>query len=341
MLGSSAMDPLLIRSINGEKIERFPVWIMRQAGRYMPEYRALKERYSFSELCMNSELSVEVALQPIKAFDPDAAILFSDIMIPARALGFDISFSPGPVVGNPIRTADDIERLASTCDLESLKPVFKSVELLKKEIGNRALLGFAATPWTLACYLIDQKPFKHFERSSIWMHKNPQALHQLLEKLTQLTISYVTEQIRAGADLIQLFDSWGGILPETYYQSFSLDYSNQIFRAIKELNAKSILYINGASHLETTLHKVQADGISIDSRTSLRNFDRTFPNHALQGNLDPSVLFSADVKETTKSLLNELTRKSKFVLNLGHGVLQETPHEGVRDFIAAAKEFSL
>lgn len=335
------MKPLLIRSIEGEKIERFPVWIMRQAGRYMPEYRALKERYSFSELCLNPELSVEVAMQPIKAFDLDAAILFCDIMIPAKALGFDISFSPGPVVGNPIRTLEDVHQLPSVCDLDSLKTVFKSVELLKEEIGNRALLGFAGTPWTLACYLLDQKPFKHFERTSIWMHKNPVALHLLLEKLTELTISYVMEQVRAGADVIQLFDSWGGILPNADYENFSLNYSNRIFRSIKETGAKSILYINGASHLKSQLHKVQADGISIDSRTSLKDFDQTFLEHTLQGNLDPSALFGQDVKGSTKSLLKELSRKNRFILNLGHGVLQETPHEGVREFIAAVKEFSL
>jgi len=335
------MKPLLIRSIEGEPIERFPVWIMRQAGRYMPEYRALKERYSFSELCLNPELSVEVALQPIKAFDLDAAILFCDIMIPAKALGFDISFAPGPVVANPIKTFEDIKRLPSFCDLDPLKTVFKAVELLKKEIGNRALFGFAGTPWTLACYLLDQKPFKHFERTSIWLHQNPTALHLLLEKLTELTVSYVMAQVRAGADVIQLFDSWGGVLPAAQYQEFSLNYTNRVFRALKETNSKSILYINGASHLVTPLTKVEADGIGFDSRTNLETFDLAFEKHTLQGNLDPSALFDPAVKELTQKLLKKLTRKNRFILNLGHGVLQETPHEGVREFIAAVKEFKL
>jgi uroporphyrinogen decarboxylase len=335
------MKPLVIRTIEGEKIDRFPVWMMRQAGRYMPEYRALKERYSFSELCLNSELSVEVAMQPIKAFDFDAAILFSDIMIPARALGFDITFAPGPVVGNPIRSVDDIEALPVTSDLEPLTPVFEAVKLLKEQIADRALFGFAATPWTLACYLIDQKPFKHFERSTIWLNQRPRELHLLLEKLTELTVAYTLEQVKAGADIIQLFDSWGGILPKASYDEFSLNYSNKVFKALKLTNAKTILYINGASHLTENLGRSLADGFGIDSRATLSDFEKAFSNKTLQGNLDPSVLFGSSVREDTIRLLSGLYRKTQFILNLGHGVLQETPHGAVRDFVAAAKEFKL
>ena len=333
------MKPLVIRSMLGEKIERFPVWMMRQAGRYMPEYRALKEKYSFSELCLTPELSVQVAMQPINEFDFDAAILFSDIMIPARSLGFEIGFAPGPVVGNPIRTREDIQKLTTNIGLESLKNVFEAIKLLKPEIGNRALFGFAGTPWTLACYLLDQKPFKHFERSTIWAEKEPEALHLLLEKLTALTIAYTSEQVKAGADIIQLFDSWGGILTEKNYEEFSLNYSNKVFCELKKLNCKTILYLNGASHLENPLLKLEADGISIDSRTSVKKFSEVFPNQTVQGNLDASVLFGPNVFQKTKEILNSLGRESKFILNLGHGVLQETPYEGVREFIRAAKEY--
>jgi uroporphyrinogen decarboxylase len=228
-----------------------------------------------------------------------------------------------------------------TSDLEPLTPVFEAVKLLKEQIADRALFGFAATPWTLACYLIDQKPFKHFERSTIWLNQRPRELHLLLEKLTELTVAYTLEQVKAGADIIQLFDSWGGILPKASYDEFSLNYSNKVFKALKLTNAKTILYINGASHLTENLGRSLADGFGIDSRATLSDFEKAFSNKTLQGNLDPSVLFGSSVREDTIRLLSGLYRKTQFILNLGHGVLQETPHGAVRDFVAAAKEFKL
>jgi len=290
---------------------------------------------------LNSELSVEVALQPIKAFDFDAAILFSDIMIPARALGFDISFQPGPVVGNPIRTASDVDQISGSPNLEELQTVFEAVRKLKASIGNRGLYGFAATPWTLACYLLDQKPFKHFERSTIWLNREEQTLRKLLDKLTELTIAYVREQVKAGADVIQLFDSWGGILPAEEYSNFSLPYANRVFEALKKENVHTLLYINGASHLSSILTGTSANGVSIDSRASISDFDSLFVGRCLQGNLDASVLFGSSVYERTTALLSSLKRDSQFVLNLGHGVLQETPWEGVQEFVRAAKEFRI
>jgi len=337
----SKADPLLLRSLRGEPIERFPVWIMRQAGRYMAEYRQMKERYSFSQMCLTPEVAVEVTLQPIKAFGFDAAILFSDIMIPARALGFDIDFAPGPVVKNPICGPEDLTRISADPDLNTLRPVFDAVKMLRSSLGHEALIGFAATPWTLACYLIDQKPFKHFERSVIWSQTDRKFLTTLLEKLTELTIAYTTEQVRSGAQVIQLFDSWGGILPADLYKEFSLPYANRVFEALKKEGAQTILFVNGASHLTGALECMSADGLSVDSRCALDQLDRQFSSKALQGNLDSSSLFSKEIESHTKRMLSLLTRKTKYVANLGHGVLQGTPREGVQKFVETIKGYSL
>jgi len=333
-------NPLLLRSLRGEKIERFPVWMMRQAGRYMPEYRAMKERYSFLEMCLTPEISTEVALQPIKAFDLDAAILFSDIMIPAKALGFQIDFAPGPVVRNPITTVDDIHRLPAIPDLNELSPVFSALKLLKQELKAQALIGFAATPFTLACYLLNQKPFKHFERSLIWIRKDPENFKRLLESLTSLTLAYVLEQIKSGAQVIQLFDSWGGILPKDLYQEFSLTYSDRIF-AVLQKQAEGILYLNGALPYLELLEISEARTISIDSKTELTEAEAQLPSKGLQGNLDSSALFSSDVPGLTKEMLLKLKRSSRFVANLGHGILQETPLTGAQEFVTAVKEFKI
>lgn len=327
--------PLIVRAIKKEEIPRFPVWMMRQAGRYLPEYRQMKEKYSFSELCLNSELSVEVALQPISRFDFDAAILFSDIMIPARALGFEIEFNPGPVVGNAIKTTKQIEQLSTSPDLECLREVFSAVRGLRNALPEQiGVIGFAATPWTLACYLLDQKPFKHFERSLIWAEKEPESLKLLLAKLTELTRLYITEQVRAGAQVIQLFDSWGGILPPARYQELSLDYTEQVLQAASP--ASTILYVNGASPYLESLNSSKVDVLSVDSKTELSSLTK-----AIQGNLDASVLFGATVKEQTLRMLSGLGRNTGYVANLGHGVLQETPVEGVRQFVESVKSFKL
>lgn len=334
-------EPLLLRALRGESIERYPIWVMRQAGRYMEEYREMKARHSFSELCLVPELSVEVALQPIRAFGFDAAILFSDIMIPARTLGFGIDFAPGPVVKNPVKTGTDIQHLPQTPDLSPIKTVFEAIRTLKGELKGEALIGFAATPWTLACYLLDQKPFKHFERSLIWAQTEPLLLKRFLELLTVLTIEYTIEQVKAGAQVIQLFDSWGGILPPEMYQEFSLFYSNRIFQKLNDAGAETILYLNGAAPYEEQLQTLRAGGLSIDSKCSLSRFSATFPKLALQGNLESTILFSNDVESKTKEMLNSVNRKTSYIVNLGHGILQETPRASVRELVETVKSYAI
>lgn len=326
---------LILRAIRQEQIPRFPVWMMRQAGRYLPEYRQMKEKYSFSELCLTPELSVEIALQPIRRYKFDASILFSDILIPASALGFKLRFNPGPVVDNPVTTSAQIKALSDTPDLNCLRPVFDAVSGLRKALPQETgLIGFAATPWTLACYLIDQRPFKHFERTIIWAQKEEAALKLLLDKLTRLTELYIREQVKAGAEIIQLFDSWGGVIPPARYAELSLNYTERVLKAASP--AATILYLNGASPYIAQLNSSCADVISVDSRTELRAIS---PKKSVQGNLDPSVLFGKRVRESTEQMLAETGRTTGFIANLGHGVLQETPVEGVAEFVEAVKGY--
>lgn len=332
--------PLLIKALQGQAIPRPPVWLMRQAGRYMKEYRELKERYSFLELCKIPDLAVEVSLQPIKFLDPDAAIIFSDILIPLETLGFDIDFNPGPIVANPIRTSTDITQIKISSS--DTNPTAKSISLLKKELASdKALLGFAGSPWTLACYLIDQGPYKGFLGTKVFANKNPEAMLKLLDLLSDVIADYLLSQISAGADAVQVFDSWGGILSEEEYKTYSLPYLEKIFEKLK--STQTILYTNGGDHLLKQIRTLPVSCISIDWRTSINRAEDLLGNKfAIQGNLDPTKLFktSNDVAFETSEMLKKLDRKTSYIANLGHGILPGTPPENVKVFVDTVKNFN-
>lgn len=338
--------PLLIRAIKGEQIERPPVWLMRQAGRYMQEYRDLKEKYTFLELCKIPELAVEVSMQPIKFLDPDAAIIFSDILIPLESLGFEIDFNPGPVVANPIRNEADVNNIKFS-SIEN-NPTSNSISLLKKELrklsGDRkALLGFSGSPWTLACYLIDQGHYKHFLGTKIFAYKNKNAILNLLDKLTKVISEYLISQIEAGADAVQIFDSWGGILSEEEYKVFSLPFLNKIIEQVSSKKAPIIIYTNGGDHLLEQIKTLKLDCVSIDWRTSLNRAENILGNRfSIQGNFDPTKLFldKESVRIETIAMLKEFSRKTAYIANLGHGILPATPPENVKAFVDEIKKFS-
>ena len=338
--------PLLIRSLLGQKIERPPVWLMRQAGRYMQEYRELKEKHSFLELCKTPELAVEVSLQPIKFLDPDAAIIFSDILIPLESLGFKIDFNPGPVVVNPIRSPGDI--LAIKIAKEDSNPTANAIRMLRSELEKlagprKALLGFAGSPWTLACYLVDQGPYKGFLGTKVFAYRNPEAMKNLLQSLSNVIADYLISQVEAGADAVQVFDSWGGILSEEEYKTFSAPYLESIFEKLRPKKIPIILYTNGGDHLLEQVKTLSIDGVSIDWRTSLEKAETILGDRiAIQGNLDPTKLFqsSEQVKLDTLAMLKEVKRKTSYIANLGHGILPATPVENVKIFVDSAKKFS-
>lgn len=329
--------PLLIRSLLGQEVERPPVWLMRQAGRYMKEYRDLKEKHTFLELCKTPELAVEVSLQPMKFLDPDAAIIFSDILIPLESLGFEIDFNPGPVVANPIRTSADVSQIEiSSIDSNHTA---KSISLLKKELdSSKALLGFAGSPWTLACYLIDQSHYKGFLGTKVFANKNPEAILKLLEILSDIVADYLLSQVQAGADAVQVFDSWGGILSEEEYKIYSLPFLEKIFSKLQ--GTPTIIYTNGGDHLLEQIKSLPVTCVSIDWRTSISRAEQLLGNEiAIQGNLDPTKLFQNPemVRQETSLMLKTLNRKTKFIANLGHGILPATPPENVKIFVDTIK----
>lgn len=340
-------QPLLVRALAGEQIPRPPVWLMRQAGRYLSEYRELKGRHSFLELCRSPELATEVTMQPIRIIDPDAAIIFADILLPAAGMGFEIDFAPGPKIANPIRTRDDILRLRPADAVKSTGFVLAAIRQVRAELvrlaGNetrKALLGFAGAPFTMACYLLDQQPFKHFERTPMLAAEDPDAFHRFLQVLTETTIDYLVAQHESGADALQLFESWGGILPEEDYRRYALPYVRRIVEALEARGARIIFYVNGSSHLVSAMRDSGAHCLSIDSRTPMdRAEDIVGPDVALQGNIDPVHLYrpTAEISSEVESLFGKLRRRSRFILNLGHGILQTTPRESAIAFVAAAK----
>lgn len=341
------LDTLRHTDTQSDSPGQIPVWLMRQAGRYMPEYQQLKAKHGFLGLCQNPKLATEVTLQPISAFGPDAAILFADIMLPAQCLGFDIEFNPGPIVKNSISDPRQIFDLHDDPQLDAVSYVFEAVSLIKESLGEytnsrgrKALLGFAATPWTLACYLLDQTPYKHFAGTSVFAAKYPAEFHQLLKKLTSLTIAYLRAQVAAGADALQLFDSWAGVLSANDYQKLSLPYINEIQNALADC-APLILYANGSSHLLETLSQTKVDALSIDWRTDLERAAELAPEKVIQGNLDPSLLFLGEkqLRQRTEQML--LTApKGRYIANLGHGVLQKTPVENVKQFIESVQKIN-
>lgn len=349
MQGNSALNSvlnksLLVQTLEAAPVSRPPVWLMRQAGRYMGEYRELKARHGFLKMCLEPELAVEVTMQPLRAFDLDAAIIFSDILIPAKALGFEIDFNPGPVVHNKLRGAADIAALGSAIRPEAVTPVLKAISLLKSELAKlsgppKALLGFAGAPWTMACYLIDQGVQKHFQGTQIFARTQAAAFQDLLSILSDITADYLLAQLEHGADAVQLFDSWAGNLSLEDYNALALPWVQKIVEKVKRGGGKVILYVNGSSHLLPAMCASGADCLSLDWRTDLEVAGRLFKG-CIQGNLDPCKLFGSteDVLSSTREMFEKArSLKGRYIVNLGHGILQQTPEENVAALVQAVK----
>lgn len=336
------MDPLFIRTVRGETVERPPVWLMRQAGRYLTEYQEMKAKHTFLELCTTPDLAVEVTLQPMRILNPDAAILFSDILIPAQCLGIKVDFNPGPMIHNPL-IPKDVDSLRARTPQECVPFVFETVRRLRSALEDlsggkerKALLGFAGAPWTMACYLLEQRPYKHFHGTQVHAAEAPEAVEQLLSQLAALTAEYLIEQIRSGADAVQLFDSWAGNLSIEDYRRWALPATKEIIRRVKATGAPILLYVNGSAHLLEAMKEAGADGYSIDWRTPIGAAQEICGEQCtIQGNFDPTHLFLSrpQVIAETRSMLASVRRRSRYIANLGHGVLQRTPRENVLAFV--------
>ena len=336
-------NDLLLRTANKEKVERPPVWLMRQAGRILPEYRALREKVKgFKNLVENPELVCEVTIQPVKALGVDAAILFSDILVIPEAMGlpYQMVESKGPWFENTIDTPDDILKLRIASPEEDLKFVTDGILLIKSELNNKIpLIGFAGAPWTIFSYMIEGKGSKTFSKARTFLYQHPEAAHQLLEMITQSTIKYLQAQVNAGVNIIQLFDSWGGILSPQQYNTFSLPYIEKICNAINGL--PKIVFAKGAFFARKALSEINCDVIGLDWNMDIAESKNIIGNKkVLQGNLDPCVLFAdiKEVKRTTSYMLQQFG--SQHIANLGHGVYPDTPLDNVKCFVDTVKAYS-
>ena len=335
-------NDLIVRAARGEAVERTPVWMMRQAGRYLPDYRSVRANTDFLTLCKTPELAVEVSLQPYRILDVDAVIMFSDILIPVEAMGQKVQLTEqkGPELPDPIRTQRQVDSLIIPDPIEKTGFVMEILRTLRSELdGSVPLIGFAGAPWTLAAYMIEGGGSKNYAEVKRMMFAEPATLHALLDKIADTVILYLKAQIEAGAQVIQLFDSWAGELAPTDYEQFALPYERKILESLNREKAPTILYINGSGTFLEKMALSGADVLSIDWRTDIKEARaRIGDKLTIQGNLDPCVLLSTPEIVTAKA--RELLKAGgghRHILNLGHGILPMTPVENARAFIQAGK----
>jgi len=332
-----------IRTCLFENLDRPPVWMMRQAGRTLSEYRALREKYSFGELCKTPELAAQVTLQPLNRFPVDAAIIFSDILVIPDAMGMTVEYSPALALSPPIRDITDINRLSLSNIEKKLDYVSRIIRLVSSELGEeKAILGFSGAPYTLACYMIEGGSSKHFLKVRELMYHNPQSFKQLMDKLTKAVTDYLRMQMENSITAVQLFDTWAGELNPQDYRTFVLPAVQKIIQDLKKEGIPIIYYINGIGNLLEIVGETGADIIGIDWRLTLSNArERLGKEIVLQGNLDPSLLFATNeiISQRVIDML-AMTEGKGHIVNLGHGLLPETPVKGIETFIKTVTNWS-
>ncbi|KAK9114141.1 hypothetical protein Syun_020938 [Stephania yunnanensis] len=342
---ASAVEPLLLSAVRGENVERPPVWLMRQAGRYMKSYQIICEKYpSFRERSENVDLVVEISLQPWKVFKPDGVILFSDILTPLSGMNipFDIVKGKGPVIFNPIKEAADVDKVREFVPEECIPYVGEALTILRQEVKNEAaVLGFVGAPFTLASYVVEGGSSKHFSKIKRLAFSKPKVLHALLQKFTDSMAKYIQYQADNGAQVVQIFDSWATELSPVDFDEFSLPYLKQIVDTVKQSHPELplILYASGSGGLLERLTSTGVDVVSLDWTVDMADGRRRLgPSVAVQGNVDPGVLFGS--KEFITNRIMDTVRKAgsgKHILNLGHGIVVGTPEENVAHFFEVAK----
>jgi uroporphyrinogen decarboxylase len=334
-------EPLLTRACKRESVERTPVWFMRQAGRSLPEYRELRKHHTLFEVCREPELCAEVTLQPVRAHGVDAAVLFADIMLPVLGMGVDVELVEGigPVVEHPIAAAGDVERLNVPDPNQSLPFVLETIGLVREELrADQAIVGFAGGPFTVAGYLIEGKPTREFARTKACMYGQPDVWHGLMDKLAETFAAYLDAQVDAGADVVQLFDSWVGALSADDYREFAAPYSERILAAV---DAPTIHFGTGTAHLLGNLAAAGGDVIGLDWRIPIdRGWELVGPERGVQGNLDPAVLLGPweRVEARTMDILEAVGGRHGHVFNLGHGVLPDTDPAMLRQLVELVHE---
>lgn len=327
---------LFLDTIAGEATARRPLWIMRQAGRYLPEYRALRARHSFEQLSGDAALAAEVTLQPLARFPLDAAIIFADLMSPVGALGIDVTFAPGPVLAHPVRTATDVDALRTPARDEIAPPVMGALRTVKRAIGDRqALLGFAGAPWSLAAYVVQGRGNPGFPALRAMAFADPGLLNALMTRLTDLVIDYVHAQVDAGADAVQFFDTWAGVLSVDSWTRLVRPHLVRLLEATSTLGRPRILFLQDASHLVPHYAQLPSEALAVDWREDLAALRTTVGDRkALQGNLDPAILVAgpAATRAAAAALLARVPARGHIV-NLGHGITPEAPIDSVHALI--------
>ena len=320
-------DKLLLKAIRREHVPRRPLWIMRQAGRYLPEYRAFRAKHSFKELAGHAELATEVTLMPLKRYPLDAAIIFADIMSPIPSLGIEFDFDPGPVVANPIRDAAGLARLRDPDPAQIAPEVMEALKLTRAALpASTALLGFCGAPWTLAAYLVEGKGAKDFPTLRAFAAAQPELLDALLAKLSKLMGEYLLKQAAAGADAVQIFDSWAGLLSRASWERLIRPHLEALLTTVGRAGIPRILFLQNAPHLMEAYASLPAEVLGVDWRIELPVLAKRHPDRAVQGNLEPAILTAGP--EATAAAARELlaaTPARGHIVNLGHGILPQTP----------------
>lgn len=342
---SGLKNDLLLRTLRGDSTERPPVWMMRQAGRYLPDYMKLKEKYSFFERCQTPALAAEITIQPVEQVGVDAAIIFSDILVVPQAMGMEVQIleGKGPLLPSPVTKNSDIDKLKVPDVYEKLGYVFDALRLTKKELNGRVpLIGFAGAPWTLLCYMVQGKGSKTFDEAKAFCYTQPEAAHRLLQMITDTTIAYTKAQVKAGADVVQIFDSWGGLLSPSDFENLSLPYINQIIQALKD-DVLTIIFAKGAWHSLEAMAATGANGLGIDwCITPAMARQLAGPDIILQGNFDPAKLLSPIpvIRKEVRKMLEDFGGYHH-IANLGHGILPNVPVDHAKAFVQTVKEWSV
>jgi len=337
-------NDLLLKTLKGESVKRPPVWMMRQAGRYLPDFMELKHKYDFFTRCRTPELATEITVMPVRQIGVDAAILFSDILVVPQAMGIDFEMKKGtgPWLENPIRNPKAVKNVELPDVNDRLSYVYEAIKMTKDELRDEVpLIGFAGSPWTLFCYIVQGQGSKTFDKAKAFCFQHPQAAGALLQKLTVTTIDYLKGKVEAGVDVVQLFDSWGGLLSPDDYQDFSWKYIQQIIDALKD-EVPVIVFAKGCWFALHQMARSGASALGVDWTCSPENA-RKFSggNIALQGNLDPSRLLSPPktIQKMVKQMIDEFG-KDRYIVNLGHGILPNIPVDHAKAFVDAAKEYT-
>ena len=339
------MEHLFLQAANSQITERPPVWMMRQAGRFMKEYWDIKNKYSFLEMCKTPEIAADVTMLPIDLLDVDAAILFSDILVTAEAMGGQLSFEAGvgPLFANPVKNEADIDALLVEGTEDRLKYVADAIKVIQQRLnGSKPLIGFAGAPFTVMSYLIEGGSSKDFKKTKLFIHNQPALAHKLLQKIAGVTVMYLNMQIASGVNALQLFDSWALALSWDDYTVFSHRYNTQIISKLNRTGIPIISFCKGSSVFAPLMAESKPDVISIDWNADLLNMKNSLPKGiAVQGNLDPFLLYADKkvIKERIHKLFDRMRGTEGFIFNLGHGIMPDIPFDNVKFAIDTVKEF--